>query len=227
MSPRGDSHDFVYVHTDIPPAMTIREWRAHRASNRPVLQSRPFAAWTINVRATAATAWRAMARALARTRFSRARARDTRRQSGSASRLSAASPQTASAVGDPRRPGCSQAGVAEILATWSQRLPPAHDGALPTSGRQPLTSAPRKWRRKPPRFSTPGERRRPQNNTAPPAGCRLNSPKPTATKQHTGRSALSRSARRSGDVNRRRQPVAIGPVRQPSTARIEDRQALP
>ncbi len=25
-------HDFVYVHTDIPEGMTIREWRAHRAT---------------------------------------------------------------------------------------------------------------------------------------------------------------------------------------------------
>jgi hypothetical protein len=26
------SHDFVYVHTDIPPGLTIREWRAERAA---------------------------------------------------------------------------------------------------------------------------------------------------------------------------------------------------
>ena len=26
------SHDFVYVHTDIPAEMTIREWRAKRAA---------------------------------------------------------------------------------------------------------------------------------------------------------------------------------------------------
>jgi hypothetical protein len=78
-SPRGNSHDFVYVHTDIPPAMTIREWRAHRAPNNPALQSRPLAACTINVGATAAAAWRAMVRALARPRFARVRARDTRR----------------------------------------------------------------------------------------------------------------------------------------------------
>jgi hypothetical protein len=25
-------HDFVYVHTDIPEGMTIREWRAQRAA---------------------------------------------------------------------------------------------------------------------------------------------------------------------------------------------------
>ena len=28
------SHDFVYVHTDIPAGMTIGEWRAHRAAER-------------------------------------------------------------------------------------------------------------------------------------------------------------------------------------------------
>jgi hypothetical protein len=27
-----NSHDFVYVHTDIPEGMTIREWRAERAA---------------------------------------------------------------------------------------------------------------------------------------------------------------------------------------------------
>jgi len=77
MSARGDSHDFVYVHTDIPPAMTIREWRAHRAANAPALQSRSLAAFTINVGATAAAAWRATARPLARPKTSRVRARDT------------------------------------------------------------------------------------------------------------------------------------------------------
>jgi hypothetical protein len=28
------SHDFGYVHTDIPAGMTIREWRDHRAAER-------------------------------------------------------------------------------------------------------------------------------------------------------------------------------------------------
>jgi hypothetical protein len=28
------SHDFVYVHTDIPAGMTIREWRAQRVADR-------------------------------------------------------------------------------------------------------------------------------------------------------------------------------------------------
>ena len=29
MTDAAGSHDFVYVHTDIPDGMTIREWRAH------------------------------------------------------------------------------------------------------------------------------------------------------------------------------------------------------
>jgi hypothetical protein len=28
------THDFAYVHTDIPAGMTIREWRAQRAAER-------------------------------------------------------------------------------------------------------------------------------------------------------------------------------------------------
>lgn len=32
-------HDFVYVHTDIPEGMAIREWREHRA--RAQRESRP------------------------------------------------------------------------------------------------------------------------------------------------------------------------------------------
>jgi hypothetical protein len=31
MTDKPISHDFVYVHTDIPPGMTISEWRAHHA----------------------------------------------------------------------------------------------------------------------------------------------------------------------------------------------------
>jgi hypothetical protein len=34
------SHDFVYVHTDIPAGMTIREWRAQRAADRAVRAGR-------------------------------------------------------------------------------------------------------------------------------------------------------------------------------------------
>jgi hypothetical protein len=31
-------YDFVYVHTDIPEGMTIREWRTHRAAERAAAQ---------------------------------------------------------------------------------------------------------------------------------------------------------------------------------------------
>jgi hypothetical protein len=30
----GGPYDFVYVHTEIPEGMTIREWRAQRATER-------------------------------------------------------------------------------------------------------------------------------------------------------------------------------------------------
>jgi len=34
MPDRPTAHDFVYVHTDIPEGMTIREWRVERAAER-------------------------------------------------------------------------------------------------------------------------------------------------------------------------------------------------
>ena len=34
MTDEPTSHDLVYVHTDIPEGMTIREWRAQRAVDR-------------------------------------------------------------------------------------------------------------------------------------------------------------------------------------------------
>jgi len=34
MSEAGSPHDFVYVHTDIPEAMTIRQWRGRNAAQR-------------------------------------------------------------------------------------------------------------------------------------------------------------------------------------------------
>jgi hypothetical protein len=36
MTDESFSHDFVYVHTDIPEGMTIREWRRDRAADRAV-----------------------------------------------------------------------------------------------------------------------------------------------------------------------------------------------
>ena len=39
------SHDFVYVHTDIPEGMTIREWRAQRAADRAGARRAARATW--------------------------------------------------------------------------------------------------------------------------------------------------------------------------------------
>ena len=62
------SHDFGYVHTDIPAGMTIREWRAQRAAERGAAGSGPpkptLASWRddrarrrLGARAPSATAW--------------------------------------------------------------------------------------------------------------------------------------------------------------------------
>ena len=66
--------DFVYVHSDIPPGMTIREWRAQRPANRPASDRPLRLACGIAVRAAVAAAWRAVARALGRPRIARVRA---------------------------------------------------------------------------------------------------------------------------------------------------------
>ena len=67
-------HDFVYVHSDIPPGMTIREWRAQRAANRAASDRRLLLPCRIDVRAAVTAAWRAVARALGRPRIARVRA---------------------------------------------------------------------------------------------------------------------------------------------------------
>jgi hypothetical protein len=38
MTGRGNSYNFVYVHTEIPEGMTIREWRAQRAAERAAMR---------------------------------------------------------------------------------------------------------------------------------------------------------------------------------------------
>ena len=38
------SHDFIYVHADIPAGMTIREWRAQRAADRAAARRAGFPA---------------------------------------------------------------------------------------------------------------------------------------------------------------------------------------
>ena len=57
--------DLLYVHTDIPVGMTIREWRAGRAFADPA-----GARWS----------WRGVARALARPRIARVRVPRGRRR---------------------------------------------------------------------------------------------------------------------------------------------------
>jgi hypothetical protein len=37
MTEPGSRYDFVYVHTDIPEGMTIREWREQRAVERQAM----------------------------------------------------------------------------------------------------------------------------------------------------------------------------------------------
>jgi hypothetical protein len=65
--------DFLYVHSDIPEGMTIREWLAQRAASRPTRHR-----WRFAARASVVTVWRAAARALAWPRMARVRARGGR-----------------------------------------------------------------------------------------------------------------------------------------------------
>ena len=39
MPDAGGPHDLIYVQTDIPEGMTIREWRAQRAAERAATQA--------------------------------------------------------------------------------------------------------------------------------------------------------------------------------------------
>ena len=73
MSDRPDSHDFLYVHTDIPAGMTIRDWRALRAANRIAPRRRSLAGCRERVGLALTRIWRAGARALARPRMARVR----------------------------------------------------------------------------------------------------------------------------------------------------------
>jgi hypothetical protein len=68
MSELTRAHDFVYVHTDIPEGMTIREWRAQRAAERAARREEERAARRRRVRAAlAAPLAFAHARAIARS----------------------------------------------------------------------------------------------------------------------------------------------------------------
>ena len=73
MADRLGSHDFVYVHTDIPAGMTLPEWRAQRAAGRPATNPRPLLAAGIRMVVLARLVWRAGSRALARPRIARVR----------------------------------------------------------------------------------------------------------------------------------------------------------
>ena len=62
MSERTATHEFLYLHTDIPAGMTIREWRAGARAAR------------------GRRSWRGVARALARPRIARVRVPSGRRR---------------------------------------------------------------------------------------------------------------------------------------------------
>ncbi len=52
------SHDFVYVHTDIPAEMTIREWRANRVAERGAARAgRRSRRWPRRATVTIVDAW--------------------------------------------------------------------------------------------------------------------------------------------------------------------------
>ena len=74
------SHDFVYVDTDIPAGMTIREWRTQRAASRLSPTRRPLLRAARRGLDSAARMWHATARALARPRIARVRVREGRRR---------------------------------------------------------------------------------------------------------------------------------------------------
>ena len=74
MSRDTDSHSFAYVECDIPPGMTIAEWRAQRAADRPAMtRQRPIVAARRRLRDAADWIRDAGARALAGPRIARVR----------------------------------------------------------------------------------------------------------------------------------------------------------
>jgi hypothetical protein len=69
-----DSHSFAYVECDIPPGLTIAEWRAQRAAERPaVTRQRPITVARRGLRGAARGVRRAGTRALAGSRIARIR----------------------------------------------------------------------------------------------------------------------------------------------------------
>ena len=74
MSHDRDAHSFAYVECDIPPGMTIAEWRAQRAAERAaVTRQRPVVAARRRLREAAHWVRRAGTRALAGPRIARVR----------------------------------------------------------------------------------------------------------------------------------------------------------
>ena len=74
MSREPDSHSFGYVECDIPPGLTIAEWRAQRAAERPaVTKQRPIDVALGRLRKAAHWTRHAGTRALAAPRIARIR----------------------------------------------------------------------------------------------------------------------------------------------------------
>lgn len=89
MTERRGSYDFVYVHTDIPEGMTIREWRAQRAVEREAQRQQERAARRERVSASLAAPRLAAAKlcqaarlVVARDRYPRPGIRSHRRTAG-------------------------------------------------------------------------------------------------------------------------------------------------
>lgn len=77
MSDEARSYDFIYVETDIPPGMTIREWRAQRLAERSAMREQVRAAR----RGRALAPLTALTRAVNTARVHTANIRDAARRS--------------------------------------------------------------------------------------------------------------------------------------------------
>ena len=74
MSHEPASHSFAYVECDIPPGMTIAQWRAQRAAERPAMtRQRPMIVARRRLREAVDWIRHAGARALAGPRIARVR----------------------------------------------------------------------------------------------------------------------------------------------------------
>ena len=81
MSDEPASYDFVYVETDIPPGMTIREWRAQRSAERAARREQARAERRRRALAPLTALGRASARARTTGLSHAANIRDTVRRS--------------------------------------------------------------------------------------------------------------------------------------------------